>query len=49
MFNGQIKYLRFYTFFYDNHIFEYVLVIWSAIVAIFLTFTAPKKDGVILF
>lgn len=47
IFNGIVRYLRFFVFFNDNHIFEYILVIWSAICALYLTLTAPKRDGVL--
>ncbi|CAG9321253.1 unnamed protein product [Blepharisma stoltei] len=44
MFGIQIKYLEFFKYFYENNVFEYMLVIWAGLVAIYLCFKNKEKS-----
>jgi len=43
MFNTQIRYLRFFTWFYDNSVFEYGILIWSFLTMMFLLIRPNQK------
>lgn len=36
MFGIQVKHLMFFTYFYDNNVFEYILLIWSLLTMMYL-------------
>lgn len=38
IFGIQVKYLQFFRYFYENNVFEIMLVVWAGLTAIFLCF-----------
>ncbi|CAG9311817.1 unnamed protein product [Blepharisma stoltei] len=43
MFGIQVRYLEFFKYFYDNNVFEYMLVIWTGLAAIYFAFKNQDK------
>lgn len=39
--------MRFFSWFNENQVFEWFLIVWSALAALYLSLTAPKRDGVL--
>lgn len=39
----QLNYMRFYSIFYQNHVFPIALIIWSGVALIYMLVTCNKK------
>merc|ERR1712007_234995 len=45
IFAAQIKYLTFYSFFFENNVFLYALLAWFLLTLIYLLVVGPRDNG----
>lgn len=47
MFGTQIQYLRFFTYFYKNNVFEIIILVWAVLTTIYLCFKPSDKPAIL--
>jgi hypothetical protein len=47
IFGAQVQYMKFFSYFFANNVFEYALLVWSALCAFYLIIKPSDKPEVL--